>query len=744
MAVILLGIWAAIAAGDVVYLDDDAPLGDDGKSWATAYKYLQDALAAATPGDEIWVAAGTYKPDDDRIPEDLVASSYTYGIALDVAGGKMYWTDWRTDKIRRANLDGSAVEDLVAGLTTPAGIALDVAGGKMYWTNRGTDKIQHANLDGSNMQDLVAGSPSDPNDPNDPEGIALDVSGGKMYWTDWGIHKIQRANLDGSAVENLVTALGNPCGIALDVAGGKMYWTDKSTDKIQRANLDGSAVENLATGYDPSGIALDLAAGKMYWTEEGSSKIRRANMSPGSYGETLVTTDLTDPQGIALDVAASKMYWTNSGSNKIQRWNTSYGIGTRTATFQLKNGVAVYGGFAGCETCLDGRDWQTNKTILSGNIGLVRDKWDNSYHVVTGSGTNATAILDGFTITGGYAGGASYPSDHGAGMFNESGSPKVTNCTLIGNSAPGGLGSGAGMFNGYYSAPMLTNCTFSGNSCKWGGGGMANGNGSSPMLINCTFSGNSAGNHGGGMANWISCEPNLTNCTFSGNQADDYGGAINNAANCEPELTNCILWGNTAGIDGNEVALRAEPGYLSSRIRVSYSNIEGGPNGVHDPCSTLNWGEGNIDEDACLVDTDGPDSIVGTEDDNLRLSPVSPCIDAGDNTAVPTDTADVDGDGNTTEPTPRDIDGFPRFIDDLCIDDTGNGDPPIVDMGACEFLRSNIDRNGALDFVDFAMFALRWLETGCGECGGAELTCDGDVDFNDLQEFVANWLAGGR
>ena len=77
----------------------------------------------------------------------------------------MYWTDLSTDKIQRANLDGSDIEDLVTrGLESASGIALDVAGGKMYWTDVGElgtgaqvgkEKIQCANLDGSNVQTLV-------------------------------------------------------------------------------------------------------------------------------------------------------------------------------------------------------------------------------------------------------------------------------------------------------------------------------------------------------------------------------------------------------------------------------------------------------------------------------------------------------------------------------------------------------------------------------------------------------------
>ena len=124
-------------------------------------------------------------------------------------------------KVQFAGLDGSGVADLEPDLRPePKYMALDVAGGKMYGTDGGTDKVQRANLDGSAVEDLVSGLSS-------PEGIALDVAGGKMYWTDSITDKVQRANLDGSAVEDLVSGLSSPEGIALDVAGGKMYWTDE-------------------------------------------------------------------------------------------------------------------------------------------------------------------------------------------------------------------------------------------------------------------------------------------------------------------------------------------------------------------------------------------------------------------------------------------------------------------------------------------------------------------------------------
>ncbi|RKU31454.1 hypothetical protein C6499_04570, partial [Candidatus Poribacteria bacterium] len=92
---------------------------------------------------------------------------------------KMYWTVWNAtpNKIQRANLDGSAIEDIITDLKSPRGIALDVPNGKMYWADLGAGKIQRANLDGSDVEDIITGLLG-------PNGIALDSDGNKIYWAD--------------------------------------------------------------------------------------------------------------------------------------------------------------------------------------------------------------------------------------------------------------------------------------------------------------------------------------------------------------------------------------------------------------------------------------------------------------------------------------------------------------------------------------------------------------------------------
>jgi hypothetical protein len=290
------------------------------------------------------------------------------------------------------------------------------------------------------------------------------------------------------------------------------------------------------------------------------------------------------------------------------------------------------------------------------------------------------------------------------------------------------------MLNTSGSDTTLTNCFFGGNSASEDGGGMFSYQ-SSPMVTNCTFSANLAGQDGGGMYN-DNASPTMTNCTFSGNSAGgDWGGGIFNDSIVGPSfpwVVNCILWGNTAG--GWLVEAKQIFDYGNSSTKLYYTCVEGWTGAL--------GGAFNHGDDPLVVDADGPDNIVGTEDDNLRLSAGSACIDVGSNAALPTDVSDLDGDGNTVEPIPFDLDGYPRIIDGDC------NDSNVVDMGAYEFnyaYMGDFDYDCDVDFDDFGIFAPAWRTEPPDEdwnrfCDIGALD-DDYIYWSDVKVIADNWLA---
>jgi DNA-binding beta-propeller fold protein YncE len=193
-------------------------------------------------------------------------------IDVDAAAGKVYWTDVDNFVIRRANFDGSEVEDLITeGLIFPSAIALDVPHGKMYWGEQSekSGAIWRANLDGSDPE-LVVNTAFH-------RGLAVDSVNGKIYWSTsilFSYGELWRANLDGSGAEGILSsqqAFFKPAAVAVDPEGGKVYWTDYTIDVVRRANLDGSGMETIyvvGANFNPRGITVDHAGGKIYWGQD--------------------------------------------------------------------------------------------------------------------------------------------------------------------------------------------------------------------------------------------------------------------------------------------------------------------------------------------------------------------------------------------------------------------------------------------------------------------------------------------
>ncbi len=406
------------------------------------------------------------------------------------------------------------------------------------------------------------------------------------------------------------------------------------------------------------------------------------------------------------------------------------GTGDRTATFQLINGVTLKGGYAGFgEPDPNAQDIRLYETILSGDLdsndiefeGIESSDFiyspsrsENSYTVVTGSGTDSRTVLDGFTITGGNSNGQYGPEGNGGGMYNHCGNPTVVNCIFRKNSTRGRdccfpyIGAGGGGVFNLQSSPTFRNCRFEENlaygadefSC---GGGIYDVN-SQPTLIRCTFARNivygyDSEYYGGAIFDYNSSTV-LTDCSFIDNWSHS-GGALYSTQNSSATMRGCLFVGNYAYHGGGAILsssahlnlasctfagnrapysatidcehwektnyLKAvnsilwdgggEVSALLSEVQITFSDIQGG------------WeGKGNINVDPCFAqpghwddngtpDTDHDDFWINGD---YHLLQCSPCINAGDPNYI-------------AEPNETDLDGRPRVIGGR------------IDMGTYEF-----------------------------------------------------------
>ncbi|WP_373512431.1 choice-of-anchor Q domain-containing protein, partial [Persicitalea sp.] len=219
----------------------------------------------------------------------------------------------------------------------------------------------------------------------------------------------------------------------------------------------------------------------------------------------------------------------------------------RDASFVMKEGVAIYGGFTSGQMNVNDRntDPASNGTVLSGDIDGSETAVNNSNHIIfnVNNALTVRAVLDGFTVQGGndYNYGSNGTQSEGSAMYNEASSPAINRCSFLFNNS---TGAGGAIYN-KNSSPRISNCSFRGNVTGSVGGAIYN-IGGGPSITNCQFQYNVSSSFDGG-AIYLSntdLSTEIKDCEFEGNQSFYNGGAIDKDGG-SLDLMNCVFRTNS-------------------------------------------------------------------------------------------------------------------------------------------------------------------------------------------------------
>jgi len=622
MVVPLLFLFAAWAQSTVIYVNDDAGGNDDGSSWEDAFRDLQDGLTAATSGDEVWVAEGLYVPGADE------SDTFQLLDGVEIFGGFEGSPGSETD---------FNVRDVDAYLTILSG---DFGGNDI--TDAGGVVTDTGNIVGANSKHVITGSGTDGTAALDGFTItAGSANGGGFLNASGGGMLIESGS---PTLQNLVFS-----GNSASSSGGGIANIFGSPKLANTSFLDNSAQEGGAMFNDGGSMSNSNPT----FTDVTFVRNSASSRGGGMYNDqcSLTLTNATFSHN-----AINGMYNLDSTlelTNVTFSGNSDSGMHNRNSNAELTN--VTFSGNRGTDGAgmINIRsapmliDVTFSENIAAGNGGGMANFADSSPTLINVTFSENIALVNG------------------GGMYSSFSDSSLLNVSLNGNAA----GNGGGLYNIDGSDQAMTNGVFTGNTAASDGGGIYN-NTSDATMTNVLFIGNMASSDGGGIYNDAS-DSALINVTFASNRAETFGGGMFNHLDSKPLIRNCIFWGNRdaggTGADGQ--IYNADSGDAAT---ISDCLLQGG-------CPTFALCSGTIlSSDPMFVrePDDGGDGFgVGDNDDfgNLRLSSGSPAVEVGNNSHLPPDSLDSDGDNDTTEPVPVDLDRRPRIV---------NG---TVDLGAYEF-----------------------------------------------------------
>uniref|UniRef100_H3BGS9 Prolow-density lipoprotein receptor-related protein 1 n=1 Tax=Latimeria chalumnae TaxID=7897 RepID=H3BGS9_LATCH len=199
-------------------------------------------------------------------------------VDYDALEHRIYWSDVRTQSIKRAFINGTGVETVVsADLPNAHGLAVDWVSRNLFWTSYDANKkqINVARLDGSFKNAVIQGL-------DKPHCLVVHPLKGKLYWTDGD--NISIANTDGSNRSVLFSNQKGPVGLSTDYAESKLYWISSGNGTINRCNLDGSGLEVIETmkGKLTKATALAIMGDKLWWADQASEQMGTCNKKDGT------------------------------------------------------------------------------------------------------------------------------------------------------------------------------------------------------------------------------------------------------------------------------------------------------------------------------------------------------------------------------------------------------------------------------------------------------------------------------
>ncbi|MBI1307642.1 MAG: T9SS type A sorting domain-containing protein [Bacteroidetes bacterium] len=224
-----------------------------------------------------------------------------------------------------------------------------------------------------------------------------------------------------------------------------------------------------------------------------------------------------------------------------------------SSTFNLVNGLKLYGGFKGDESSLTERDLTKNKTILSGDVGKANIDNDNCRKVLNASNLSSQTLLDGFVIQDGYSYDVSSSSVYGGGALRIDNSKLLfKNCVFRDNYS---YKRGGALYVTGSSVLTFENVDFINNTCgdnTASSGGAMYCAATKITFTNCNFSGNTA--HFGGAITSGGTTIEMDRCSFTGNNANlYYGGALNISSSSDVKIYNSLFIGNYAELKGSVI-----------------------------------------------------------------------------------------------------------------------------------------------------------------------------------------------